>query len=76
MSQYIGEVRVFPKNHKPKGFLECDGQEIYINEWPRLYMVIGSRFGGDGKIKYKLPKMEYDENPSFSYFIACEGEKA
>lgn len=41
----------------PYGWLVCDGRDVSINEYPRLYEVIGTRFGvsADPNIHFRLP---------------------
>lgn len=75
MDQYIGEIRIFLQDHIPNGFLECDGKDVFINAYPRLYMVIGCKFGGDGKTRFRLPDISFGNNQSMVYCIAAEGEK-
>lgn len=60
MNQYIGEIRIFLRHNMPRGYLLCNGQELFINEYPRLYMAVGCRFGGDEKTRFNLPNMRYD----------------
>jgi len=75
MSQYLGEIRIFIRDHIPKGFLPCQGQVLFINEYPRLYMILGSQFGGDDKLRFYLPNMPLDLQENLVYCIAYEGEK-
>lgn len=74
MNQYIGEIKIFPKNNIPKGFLPCNGQEVYINEYPRLYMVLGCRCDGEDNMKFKIPNITEGINEMMVYCIATEGE--
>ncbi len=76
MGQYLGEIRIFFKYSIPEGFLICDGRKVFINEYPRLYMVIGCQYGGDEKINFRLPKLHYESDTNMVYCIATEGENA
>ena len=40
---------------------------------PRLYMLIGTRFGGDGKQNFKLPDLQKSPD-NMIYCVAVEGE--
>ena len=74
MSPYLGEIRIFLKSNIPNGFSMCNGQELFIHEYPRLYMIIGSQFGGDDKVKFQLPSMNNDTRSMIVYCIATEGK--
>lgn len=74
MSALLGEIRLFPYGNPPDGWLPCEGQILYIPEYPKLYMLIGIRFGGDGRQKFKLPNLKNDFPENMMYCIAIEGE--
>jgi len=42
MCALLGEVRLFPYGNIHAGWLACAGQTLYISEYPRLYMLIGT----------------------------------
>lgn len=44
---FIGEIRAFPMNFAPVGWLPCDGRLLPIAQNQDLYRVIGTAFGGD-----------------------------
>ncbi len=75
MEQYVGEIKIFLKNKIPKEFLICNGQEVFINEFPRLYMVIGCQYGGDETIRFKLPEINCVGNSNVVFCIATEGAR-
>lgn len=74
MSQILGEIRIFLQHNIPNGFLVCNGQEVFINEYPRLYMVIDNRYGGDEKTRFNLPNISHNYESSMVFCIAAEGE--
>ena len=74
MCALLGEVRLFPYGKIPVGWLACEGQTLYINEYPKLYMLIGTKFGGDGKKFFKLPDLQKKSPENMVYCIAVEGE--
>lgn len=41
----IGEIKMYAGNNEPKGWLLCDGRELLINDYPKLYNVIGDVYG-------------------------------
>lgn len=57
MEYYIGQVALFPYGYAPKGWMLCDGRTVNVKGQERLYNLIGIRFGGDGKSKFRLPDL-------------------
>ena len=55
--QMIGEVRPFPYNYVPEGWLPCDGTELRVGENSKLFVVIGDAFGGDGRRTFEVPDL-------------------
>jgi len=41
----------------PKGFLLCNGQEVSVRDFPGLYRLIGTIYGGDGATKFRVPDL-------------------
>lgn len=74
MSVLLGEVRLFPYGKVPDGWLACTGQALYVAEHSKLFMLIGTRFGGDGKQKFKLPDLQKQSPENMTYCMAAEGE--
>lgn len=54
---YIGEIRLFPYNRIPDGWHACDGALLPIQQNMALYSLLGTTFGGDGKINFALPDL-------------------
>lgn len=44
-SNIIGEIKQFAGATIPTGWLECDGSEVSVNDYPVLYSVIGNLWG-------------------------------
>jgi microcystin-dependent protein len=58
MENYLGEIRLFPYNRIPNGWLVCNGQTLPINQNQALYALIGTKFaGGDGSTTFALPNL-------------------
>jgi len=58
MENFLGEIRLFPYNRIPKGWLACNGQTLPINQNQALYALIGTKFdGGDGKTTFAVPNL-------------------
>ena len=54
---FIGEIKLLPSGFTPRGWAYCDGQLLSIQSYSPLFSLIGTKFGGDGKEKFKLPKI-------------------
>lgn len=54
---FLGEVRMLPYNFAPRGWATCDGQIIDIAQNQALYAVIGTTYGGDGRVTMGLPRI-------------------
>jgi microcystin-dependent protein len=54
----IGEIKAFPTDTPPQGWLLCYGQAISRTTYAALFAVIGTRFGaGDGGSTFNLPDL-------------------
>ena len=53
----IGEIRMFAGSFAPQGWAYCHGQELQIAEHPVLSKQLGTRYGGDGRSKFRLPDL-------------------
>lgn len=49
-----GDLRWSIREGDHYGWMKCDGRSLSIREYPRLYALIGTRFGGDDDT-FKLP---------------------
>lgn len=58
MEGYIGEIAMFGGDFAPIGWEFCEGQVLEIQSNPALYSLIGTRFGGDGRITFALPNLK------------------
>lgn len=52
---YIGEITWFAGNFAPRGWAECDGQLLPINQYQALFSILGTTYGGDGRSTFALP---------------------
>ncbi|MDO9396568.1 MAG: tail fiber protein [Herbiconiux sp.] len=58
MPPYIGEIRLWPGNFAPLGWLLCQGQSLDISEYDTLFNLIGTTYGGDGESTFNLPDLQ------------------
>lgn len=57
-SNLAGQIIPWPAaGNIPVGWLECDGRMLNSAEYPRLFAVIGTAYGGDGVATFNLPDL-------------------
>lgn len=54
----LGEIKLVPYNFVPRGFASCEGQLITISENTALYSIVGTIYGGDGRVTMGLPNFK------------------
>lgn len=54
---YIGQIIAAGFSFAPVGWLSCDGTLVSIQEYPALYALIGTTYGGDGTTTFALPNL-------------------
>jgi microcystin-dependent protein len=54
---FIGQVVPFAGGFVPDGFLQANGQEVPINDYPVLFNLIGTTYGGDGVTTFAMPDL-------------------
>jgi microcystin-dependent protein len=54
---FLGEIRVMSFNFAPKGWAQCDGQLLPINQNQPLFALFGTMYGGDGRVNFGLPDL-------------------
>ena len=70
----IGEIRLFPYENVPEGFLVCKGQLLEIQTYPKLYMLIGNKYGKSDAEHFYLPDLNHKADNAFSYCMAVAGK--
>jgi microcystin-dependent protein len=53
----IGEIGIFTGNFVPVGWLACDGSLQKIQDYPSLYQLLATTYGGDGATTFALPDL-------------------
>jgi microcystin-dependent protein len=53
----IGQIMIWTGNFAPKGWANCDGSLLSIDQNPALYSLIGTYYGGDGRTTFGLPDL-------------------
>ncbi len=54
---YLGEIKIVPFNFAPRGWAECNGQLMQINQNQALFALFGTTYGGDGRVTFALPNL-------------------
>jgi microcystin-dependent protein len=52
---YMSEIRIMSFGFAPKGWAQCNGQLLPINQNQALFSLLGTSFGGDGRTTFGLP---------------------
>lgn len=55
---FLGEIRIFGGNFAPTGWATCDGQLLSIAQNTALFSLLGTSYGGDGKVTFALPNLQ------------------
>jgi microcystin-dependent protein len=54
---FLSEIRLLSFGFAPKGWALCDGQLLPINQNQALFSLLGTTFGGDGRVNFALPDL-------------------
>lgn len=54
---YTGELRLFPFPLCPADWFPCQGQLLPVSEFPGLFAVLQTNYGGDGAVTFGLPDL-------------------
>jgi len=52
---FLSEIRIMSFVFAPKGWAQCNGQLMPINQNQALFSLLGTTFGGDGRVNFALP---------------------
>lgn len=61
----VGSIQMWPSDNLPNGYHLCDGSSLFKDEYPSLFAVLGTTFGGSGN-SFNLPDMR-------GFFVAGKG---
>lgn len=54
---YLGEIQWISFNFAPKDWAFCNGQLLPINQNQPLFSLLGTTYGGDGRVNFALPDL-------------------
>jgi microcystin-dependent protein len=55
---FLAEIRIMSFNFAPKGWAFCNGQLLPINQNQALFSLLGTTYGGDGRVNFALPDLQ------------------
>jgi microcystin-dependent protein len=55
---FLSEIKMMSFNFPPKGWAFCNGQLLPINQNQALFSLLGTTYGGDGRVNFGLPNLQ------------------
>ncbi|HYL72833.1 MAG TPA: tail fiber protein [Bryobacteraceae bacterium] len=55
---FLSEIRIMSFGFPPAGWALCNGQLLPINQNQALFSLLGTTFGGDGRVNFGLPDLQ------------------
>lgn len=55
---FLSEIRLMSFGFAPKGWALCNGQLLPINQNQALFSLLGTTYGGDGRVNFGLPDLQ------------------
>ncbi len=56
-NQFIGQLMLFPFGFAPNGWALCAGQLLPISQNQPLFALLGTTYGGDGRVTFGVPDL-------------------
>ncbi len=57
MDPFIGQIILFAGTFAPRNWAFCDGQLLPISQNTALFSLLGTTYGGDGRVTFALPDL-------------------
>jgi microcystin-dependent protein len=54
---FLSEIRIMSFGYAPRGWALCNGQLLPINQNQALFSLLGTTYGGDGRVNFALPDL-------------------
>lgn len=54
---FLSEIKICSFNFPPRGWALCNGQLLPINQNQALFSLLGTTYGGDGRVNFALPDL-------------------
>src|SRR3984957_12131724 len=55
---FLSEIKIVSFGFAPKGWALCNGQLLPINQNQALFSLLGTTYGGDGRVNFGLPNLQ------------------
>jgi microcystin-dependent protein len=55
---FLSEIKIMSFGFPPKGWAQCNGQLLPINQNQALFSLLGTTYGGDGRTTFGLPNLQ------------------
>jgi microcystin-dependent protein len=55
---FLSEIRIMSFGYAPQGWALCNGQLLPINQNQALFSLLGTTYGGDGRVNFALPNLQ------------------
>ena len=55
---FLSEIKIMSFSFPPKGWAFCNGQLLPINQNQALFSLLGTTYGGDGRVNFGLPNLQ------------------
>ena len=55
---FLSEIRIMSFGFAPQGWTLCNGQLLPINQNQALFSLLGTTYGGDGRVNFGLPNLQ------------------
>ena len=55
---FLSELKLISWNYAPRGWAFCNGQLLPINQNQALFSLLGTTYGGDGRVNFALPNLQ------------------
>lgn len=55
---FLGQITVYPYTFPPRGWADCAGQLLSIQQFSALFSLLGTTYGGNGTTNFGLPDLQ------------------
>jgi microcystin-dependent protein len=55
---FLSEIKIMSFGFAPRGWALCNGQLLPLNQNQALFSLLGTTYGGDGRVNFGLPNLE------------------
>jgi microcystin-dependent protein len=55
---FLAQIMLVSFNFAPKGWASCNGQLLPINQNQAIFSLLGTTYGGDGRVNFALPNLQ------------------